>query len=135
MEMSDTQFHNLAMTAKWSQLISRYCMTNNKNNDNNNKYNRNDCGRRSLDCVTKKSVQWVETNWEQASLVMLNCACLENKFSKNLFPRVASRGLYWGNVMYKLKRSILNGNDGVSVVSHLAPAHLILLICTCVYIA
>lgn len=110
-------------------------MTNNKNNSSNNKYNRNDCGRSSLDCVTKKLVQWVETNWEQTSLVMLNCACLENEFSKNLFPRVTSRGLYLGKQMYKLKSSILNGNDGVIDVSHLAPAHRISLTCTCAYIA
>ena len=37
--------------------------------------------------------------------------------------------------MHKLKRSILNGNDCVSVVSHLAHARLIFLTCTCVYIA
>ena len=66
---------------------------------------------------------------------MLNCARAENEISKNLFPWVASRGLYWENEMYKLKRSILNGNDGVNVDSHLAPAHLIFLTCTCVYIA
>ena len=52
---------------------------------------------------------------------MLNCARAENEISKKLFPRVASRGLYWENEMYKLKRSILIGNDGVSVVSNVEP--------------
>ena len=79
MEMSDPELYNLAMTAKQSQLMSRYCKTNNKNNDNNNKYNMSDCGRSSLDCVTKKPGQWIETNWEQTSLVMLNCARAENE--------------------------------------------------------
>lgn len=73
-------------------------MTNNKNNGNSNKCNGNDCDRSSLDFLTKKP--GIETNWEQTSLVMLNCACAEDEFSKNLFPRVASRGPYWENEMY-----------------------------------
>ena len=67
MEMSDPEFYNLAKTAKQSQLMSRYWMTNNKNISNSNKYNRNDCGRSSLDCVTKKPGQGIKTNWEQTS--------------------------------------------------------------------
>ena len=74
--------------------MSRYCKTNNKNNGNHNKYNRNDCDKSSLDCATKKPGQWIETNWEQTSLIMLNCARTENEFLKNLFSRVASLGLY-----------------------------------------
>ena len=37
---------------------------------------------------------------------MLTSARAENESSKKLFPGVSSRGLYWENKMYKLKRSI-----------------------------
>lgn len=100
MEMSYPEFYNLDKTAKQSQLMSRYCQTNNKNNSNNNKYNRNDCGRGSLDFLTKKPGQWFDTNWEQTYLVMINCERVENEFSKKLFPWVTSRGLYWENELY-----------------------------------
>ena len=38
--------------------------------------------------------------------LMLTSARAENESAKKLFPGVSSRGLYWENKMYKLKRSI-----------------------------